>query len=194
MQACESISCGQHSGVWWVVHHQWYVACPSWGRDALVLASTAVACTHVLRCKTLQIHSPHMPTFCCTTPNRWQEDLVNGHHELVSCFVTTPYIFPFQPRMFPLLSQTIISSHLHFFTVDNLGWSSRLIWWLQQASHSFLPFQWLIVWGFQFCEVSMEPFFFFIIICVKSFDIWCISDGMLCHECNYWILFDVYAK
>ena len=40
-------------------------------------------------------HSLHIPTFCCTTPNGWQEDLVTWHHALVGCFVTTPFSFPF---------------------------------------------------------------------------------------------------
>ena len=39
-------------------------------------------------------HSPCMLTFCCTTPNGWQEDLVTCHHALVGCFVTTPFPFP----------------------------------------------------------------------------------------------------
>ena len=38
-------------------------------------------------------HSPHMPTFCCTTLIGWQEDLVSWHHALVGCFVTTPFLF-----------------------------------------------------------------------------------------------------
>ena len=58
-------------------------------------------------------HSPHMVTLCCTTPNGWQEDLVTWHHALVGCFVTTPFLFPFQSQL-SLLSQTILSSHVHF--------------------------------------------------------------------------------
>ena len=59
-------------------------------------------------------HSPHMPTFCCKTPIGWQEDLLTCHHALVGCFVTTPFFTLFQPQLSPLLSQTILSSHVHF--------------------------------------------------------------------------------
>ena len=58
-------------------------------------------------------HSLHIPTFCCTTTIGWQEDLVTYHHAFVGCFVTTPFLF--QSQLSPLLSQTTLSSHVHFF-------------------------------------------------------------------------------
>ena len=36
-------------------------------------------------------------------------------------------------------------------------------------SSYFFPFQWFIVQVLQFCEVSMDPFFSFIIVCVTAF-------------------------
>ena len=58
-------------------------------------------------------HSPHIPTFCCTTTIGWQEDLLTYHRALVDCFVTTPFLF--QSQLSPPLSQAILSSHVHFF-------------------------------------------------------------------------------
>ena len=67
-------------------------------------------------------HSPHMPTFCCTTPIGWQEDLVTCHHALVGCFVTTPFPFP----------TTIVSSSFSnhpFFSRPLLHRSLEMIIW-----------------------------------------------------------------
>ena len=105
-------------------------------------------------------HSLRMPTFCCTTPVGWQEDLVTCHDALVDCFVTTPFL-PFQPHLSPLLSQVI-----HFFSHPLLpacfemkfGTNSMV---LPSVSSSFFPFQWFMVLALQYCEVSMGPFFFF---------------------------------
>ena len=65
-------------GDWW---HLWLVAWPCHPHVCLF------AIHH-------KWHTPHMPTFCCTTPLEWQEDLVTCHHPLVDCFVTTPFPFP----------------------------------------------------------------------------------------------------
>ena len=88
-------------------------------------------------------HSPCMLTFCCTTPNGWQEDLVTCHHALVGCFVTTPFLFP----------TTIVSSSfsLHpFFSRPLLHACLEMIFGMNlmtptSKSSSLLPFQWLMV-------------------------------------------------
>ena len=121
MEVCDGVcmangvGCVVVEGEWW---HLWLVA---WFCHPHV-------CLFAIHHKR---HSLHMPTFCCITPIGWHEDLVSCQYALVGCFVTIP-LFLFQPQSSPLLSQTILSSHIHFFRVlggDGDAW--RWIWWLK---------------------------------------------------------------
>ena len=80
-------------------------------------------------------HSPHIPTFCCTTSIGWQEDLVTCHHAFVRCFVTTPFPFHFSNHNCLLLFLKppflLTSTSSWMLGGDALRWVS----WLQQATH-----------------------------------------------------------
>ena len=119
-------------------------------------------------------HSLHIPTFCCKSQIWGHDDLVACCHALVGCLVTTPYQMPFQPLFSTLLaSSTLLSSSVLLPLLLTWKTSSRRMGQLQQALHP-LPSHFICCsWrGLQLCEVSMQPFFSFIIICVISFDLW----------------------
>ena len=78
-----STCCGVHWEVWWVVHHQWFVACRSWGWAALVLVSTIVASTHVPLSKSSQIHSPLAVRSCPWTLFGGHQWLVTSKHSVI---------------------------------------------------------------------------------------------------------------
>ena len=125
-------------------------------------------------------HLPHMPTFCCTTPNGWQDDLVTCYHALVGCFLTTPLPFP----------TTIVSSsfsiHPFFSPIHHHGCLITFemnLMTVTSVSSSFFTFQLLVLWGLLFCEVSMEPFFFLLIVCVILFNMWGICHVVFYHHC-----------
>ena len=83
MQPCRSACCGVHWGVWWVVHHQWFVACHCWGWAALVLVSMIVASTHVPLSKSSQTPSPSVPISCPWTPLGGHQCLMTSKHSVI---------------------------------------------------------------------------------------------------------------
>ena len=134
-----------------------------------------------------------MYTFCCTTLIVWKEDMVACQDALVGCFVTTPFLFPFQPQLSHLLSQTILlfSHPLHYGCLKvilgmNLMASTSVLF-------SFFSFQCLIVWRLQFCEVSMKWFSLFLNVCVLPLNVLCMHHDVLCYICEEWILFDAWS-
>ena len=164
------------------VHDQWCV-CGWRGLVALVVGCMALPSTCVPLCHSSQMAlTTHMPTLCCTTPNGWRKDLVNCHHALVGCFVTTPFLFPFPTTIVsssfsnhPFFSRPLLLACLEIIFGDVTLMASK------NGSSSFFPFHWLTIWVFQFCEVSMERFYFFLIVCMMSFDVLCICHDVLYH-------------
>ena len=90
-------------------------------------------------------HSPHMPTFCCTTP-KW---MARGPGDLPSCigwlFCDHSFSFPFPT--------TIVSSSFSnhpFFSRPLLHACLEILFWMHlmvpvSASFSFFSFQWFMV-------------------------------------------------
>ena len=82
-------------GVWWGMHDQRclcvVVKGDLWDLWLVVWLCHPHVCLFVIHRKR---HSPHMPTFCCTTPNGWQEGLMTYHHALVGWFCDHSSSFP----------------------------------------------------------------------------------------------------
>ena len=95
MQPCGSACCGVHWEVWWVVHHQRFVACRCWGWAALVLVSMTVASTHAPHFKSSQIHSSPV-VIILSLNNTWRPSVTDD-------FQTQSHLWWLMKRVFNLL-------------------------------------------------------------------------------------------
>ena len=65
-------------------------------------------------------HSPHMPTFCCTVPYGWQEDLVTCHHAFGWLFCDHSFSFSNHNCLLFFLKPSFLLAKTSWMLGDNL--------------------------------------------------------------------------